>query len=195
MGKLESSFSTLFAFLISSVLLCCGSKDSPTQTENEPDGPPREISGTVTVSNALANIPVYIGEIGDLETFDNTNTIIRRITSNSVAKNFMMVPGGSTSRPYTYELPKDPTTFGTLFAFADQNQNVSLDGSFSEFWFTFNEPARLSTKVIQGEECTINFWGFVQFAGSDLVYTVGCEDAFRLWGIALVGTSGFNFRF
>lgn len=181
--------------LMCCLMFCCSSKDSPTEVETEPEGPPREmISGTVTVQSALAAHPVYIGEIGDLGLFSNSGDVVQTIDEISSAKNFMMLPGGSTSRPFTYELPEDHKTFGTLFAWLDQNQNGILDGQVSG-WFTLTEPARLSTKEIQGAECTINFWGWAQFAGSDIVYTVGCEGAFSLWDIALVGTSGFNFGF
>lgn len=168
----------------SSLASCSKSATEPPESQETP----RVISGTVTLPSDTASYPVLIGDLYlSLQWSGATITDIDG-TSPFTVSSIVSAPGGSTSRTYTYTLPNDPSNFGQLIAWVDQNENGLLDFP--------GEPARLPVKMIEGEERPIVFWGWINVGESPREADYLVSDGLgNNWGLLIVGATGFNFNF
>ena len=168
--------------LLIAALACGGDSTGPDQQDQQ-DGPARSVSGTVTLSAALASQAVVLGEIPGNTSARSGDTVTVIIPGTTIGSTITLA-GGATSRTYEYQLPDDPATFGDLIAFID------LDGDGIPEPST--EPVRVAVKQIEGIDRVVDSWSF---GGNPREYIVGNSAASFLWSIDLIGTTGFNFSF
>lgn len=180
------------AFFLKSVVLCglvaCGDSTGP-----DDELPPRQLSGAITVPEAMASAQVVIGHADWFLTVSGAEiTNIDAVGSSPFSvSDAVTVPGGSTSRSYTFTLPDDRDDFGgVLVAWIDENQNGLLDFPA--------EPARLPVKQLEGADTAITGWGLscspidVPPRECDYLASNPLVGNFGLW---VVGATGFNFNF
>ena len=175
-----------------SIVLCglvaCGDSTGP-----DDELPPRQLSGAITVPEAMASAPVVIGHVNWILTVSGAEiTNIDAVGSSpySVSEP-VTVAGGSTSRPYTFRLPDDGDDFGgVLLAWIDENQNGLLDFPA--------EPARVPVKQLDGADTSITDWAIVcdglEIPPRECDY-VPFNPIVSFGRLEVVGASGFNFNF
>ena len=177
--------------------LACGDSTGP-----DDDLPPRQLSGTITVPQAMASAPVVIGHVdwfitvngAEITNFEQSQGGGPVGSSPYSVSDAVTVPGGSTSRPYTFTLPDDPSDFGVLLAWIDENQN----GLFDFDLVSPEETARLPIKQLDGTDAPITFWG-VSCSPPDSPRRecdyLAAYPPIGNFGLWVVGASGFNFSF
>jgi hypothetical protein len=170
------------------LFVACGDSAGP-----EEELPPRQLSGTTTVPQAMASAPVVIGHVDWLISVNGAEiTNIDAVGSSPYSvSDAVTVPGGSTSRPYTYTLPDDRDDFGVvLLAWIDENQNGLLDFP--------DEDARVPVKEIDGVDTPITGWGLscspIDSPPRECDY-LAINPLVGNFGLQVVGASGFNFSF
>ena len=179
------------------IFVACGDSTGP-----DDELPPRQLSGTITVPPAMASAPVVIGHVdwfitvngAEITNFEQSQGGGAVGSSPYSVSGAVTVPGGSTSRPYTFTLPDNQDDFGgVLLAWIDENQNGLLDFPA--------EPARLPVKELDGTDTPITDWAILctgpslDFPPRECEYIVNSGSLGLAGSLGIVGASGFNFNF